>query len=100
MFSRFLLLSLVHVSLWGASEWVLIRTVDGTQVEGQTPSRTFHFERDGKLVDIPLGQVLSIHNAAPASDFEKGRIAQDLTAIQGQDRAARDKAVEELTAIG
>jgi hypothetical protein len=100
MFTRFLLLSLVQVSLWGASEWVLIRTVDGTQVEGQTPARTFHFERDGKLVDIPLAQILSVHNGAPASDFEKGRIAQDLAAIQGQDRSARDKAVEELTSIG
>ena len=47
-----------------------------------------------------LPQVLSIHSGAPASEFEAGRITQGLAAIQGTDRAARDQAVEELTAIG
>lgn len=100
MFKSFVFLSLLPSAVWSAPEWVLIRTVNGASIEGQIQSRAFHFERDGKPVEIALPQLLSIHNGAPASDFEADRIAQDLSSIQGPDRAARDQAVEELTAIG
>jgi hypothetical protein len=65
-------------------------------VEGQSQLRAVKLE--GKEVSLP--QILSIHSGAPASEFETGRITQGLVAIQGEDRAARDKAVEELTGIG
>ena len=84
-----------------ASETVLIRTVDGTQVEGVTLSHGFSIDREpGQKSELKLAGLLSIHNGMPASDFEAGRIAQGITAIQGTDRAARDLAVEELTGIG
>ena len=83
-----------------ASDWVLIRTVEGTQVEGLMRSRGFSVERDGQKSEANLARLLSLHNGMPASDFEAGRITQGITAIQGADRAARDLAVEELTAIG
>ena len=84
-----------------ASDWVLIRTVDGTQVEGVTLSRGFSIEQEaGQKFEVKLAGLLSIHNGLPASDFETGRITQGLIAIQSTDRQARDLAVEELTAIG
>jgi hypothetical protein len=82
-----------------ASDWVLIRTVDGTQVEGVTLARGFSVERSGQKSEVKLTGLLSIDSGMPASDFEAGRITQGITAIQGTDRAARDLAVEELTAI-
>jgi hypothetical protein len=94
--TRAFLLFFLPIALWAAPEWLLIRTVDGTLVEGQSQLRAVKLE--GKEVSLP--QILSIHNGAPASEFEAGRITQGLAAIQGEDRAARDKAVEELTAMG
>ena len=88
------------MALWGAPEWLLIRTVDGTQVEGQTQLSSLKVESEGKTAELRLARILSIHNAAPASDFEAGRIALGLAAIQATDRKASDQAVEELTAIG
>ena len=78
--------------LLAAPEWVLIRTSEGTQIEAQT-------NLPG-LMKVRASEILSIHNGAPASDKEKERITADLAAVQGKDRAARDLAVEELTAIG
>src|SRR5256885_318531 len=79
-----------------ASEWVLIRTVDGAQIEGQTTARGVAFDRS----NVPLAQILSVHNGAPASEFEAEKIEKGLAAVQGTDRAARDQAVEDLTFIG
>jgi hypothetical protein len=76
-----------------ASQRVLIRTVDGTVLEGDTALSAIG-------AAIRLDRVLSAHSAAPASDSEKGRIAAGFAAIQGADRKARDLAVEELTLIG
>jgi hypothetical protein len=76
-----------------ASERVLIRTVDGSAVEGDTT-----LSKIGNA--IRLDRVLSIHNAAPASGAEKSRIEAGIAAIQAADRKARDLAVEELTSIG
>ncbi len=100
MLNRLFLFSFFQLVLWGTPEWVLIRTVDGARVEGQTELSAFHFERDGRGFNISPGQILSVQNGSPASAFEASRISQDLAAIQAEDRAARDQAVEELTAIG
>jgi hypothetical protein len=100
MLVRLALLGCLTFSLSAAPDWVLIRTVDGNQVEGQTQARDVPFTQDGKTTAVKLLRVLSIHNGAAASEFEAGRIAQGIAAIQGTDRVARDRAVEELTAIG
>ncbi|MBK5292659.1 MAG: hypothetical protein JJE04_13395 [Acidobacteriia bacterium] len=91
MAMRFSVALLLGAALWGAPEWVLIRTVDGTVVEGRS---------SGRVGEISLAQILSVHNAAAASALEAGRIQTGLAAIQAQDRKARDQAVEELTSIG
>src|SRR4051812_32692672 len=96
MLMRMLPLFALSCTLWGAPEWLLIRTVDGKLVEGQSQLRSIKL--DG--ADIGVAQILSVHSGAQASEFEAGRIKADLAAIQGEDRAARDKAVDELTAIG
>lgn len=96
MRNRLFFLFVLPVALWSAPEWLLIRTMDGTLVEGQSSLRSLKV--DG--ADVALAKVLSVHSGAPASAFEAERITQGLAAIQGDDRAARDKAVEELTAIG
>jgi hypothetical protein len=89
MLHRFLPLLLMPVLLPGASDFVRVQTTDGTVLEGAAQTRS-----------VKLAQILSIHNGAPATDSEAARITAGLAAIQGTDRAARDKAVEELTAIG
>ncbi len=96
MRNRLFFLFVLPAALWAAPEWLLIRTVDGTLVEGQSSLRSLKV--DG--ADVALAQVLSVHSGAPASPFETERITQGMAAIQGDDRAARDKAVEELTSIG
>jgi hypothetical protein len=88
------------VALWGAPEWLLIRTVDGTQMEGHSDLKSIKLESEGKTTEFSLARILSINNGAPASDFETEQITKGLAAIQGTDRGARDQAVEELTAIG
>jgi len=98
--NRLIVSLLLPMSLCAAPEWLLIGAVDGTQVEGQTQLRSVKVESEGKTVDLPLSQILSIHNGAPASEFEAGRITSGLAAIQPGGRKARDQAVEELTAIG
>jgi hypothetical protein len=98
--NRLIVALLLPMALWGAPEWLLIRTIDGTQVEGQSQLSSVKLESEGKTTELKLARILSIHNAAPASEFEAGRITADLAAIQGTDRKARDRAVEELTAIG
>jgi hypothetical protein len=100
MASRLVLLLLFPLISWAAPEWVLIRMTDGTQLEGQMQVRNLSFERAGKTTSLALTQILSIHNGAPASEFEAGRITAGIAAIQGKERAARDQAVDELTAIG
>ena len=93
------LLLLVSVSVaWPASAHrVLIHTTDGQTLEGDT---TLTAIKVAGADAIPLDRLLSIHSGAPASDTEQSRIEAGLTAIQGEDRKARDRAVEELTAIG
>ncbi len=100
MFRLALAFFLLPLALCGASEWVLIRTIDGAQIEGQTNLRTVQIETGGRTSSIPLARLLSANSAAAASEQEAGLIVSDLAAIQATDRKARDAAVEELTAIG
>lgn len=100
MLRRATLLCVFPLLLVGATDWVLIRTTDGTQVEGQADLSNVSLTSDGKTVKIRPAEVLSIHNGAPASNVESEKISANLVTIQGKERAARDQAVEELTAIG
>jgi hypothetical protein len=87
---RYLALSLVCCGLLSAaSDWVLIRTTEGAEKEGQA-----------NLAALKAPSLLSFHSGAAPSEKEKERISQGITAIQASDRGARDAAVEELTAIG
>lgn len=83
------LLLLAPAVLSAASEWVMIRTTEGTVIEAQA-----------NLASLRMPSVVSFHSGAAASASEKDRIAAGLAAVQGKDRAARDEAVEELTNIG
>ena len=94
------LLLLSPALLAGASATVSIRNIDGAQVEGRTELRTLQVESKGKTISYRLPEILSVHNGAPASEFETERITAGLSAIQGSERKARDLAVEELTSIG
>ncbi len=100
MLRRAILSLLLPVFLTAAPPWVMVRMTDGTTLEGRTQLKTVPFERDGKPGALPIADVLSIHNGAPASEFENGRITAGIAAIQGKERAQRDLAVEELTYIG
>ena len=94
--NRLIVSLLLPMSLCAAPEGLLIRAVDGTQVEGQTQLRSVKVESEGKTVDLPLSQILSIHNGAPASEFEAGRIRAGLAAIQAGGQKARDQALQTL----
>src|SRR5215203_2380682 len=83
------LLFLCSCILPAASDWILVRTTEGAEIEGQASIAVFGNR-----------SVLSFHSGTAASDKEKERIAAGIAAIQGSDRGARDAAVEELTTIG
>lgn len=87
---RYCILSLLcSCLLTAASDIVLIRTTDGTSMEGRAD-----------IAALGQPRILSFHSGAPLSDVEKDRVAAGIAAIQSSDREARDAAVEELTAIG
>ena len=54
----------------------------------------------GRAVDVKLTELLPVHNGASASEMETARIKNGIADNQGADHKARDRAVEELTAIG
>ena len=88
--TRYVAMSLLCAGLLSAApDWVLIRTTDGAEMEGQV-----------SLHALKTPSILSFQNGAPASDKEKERITAGIAAIQSGNRAARDAAVEELTTIG
>lgn len=87
---RYLALSLLCSGLLSAaSDWVLIRTTEGAEIEAHAD-----------VAALRVRSLLSFHSGTAVSAIEKDRIAAGLAAVQGQDRPARDAAVEELTAIG
>jgi hypothetical protein len=92
-------LILLLAALPAISATVLIRTVDGKQVEGETAAR-FKLQHAASTTDVRLEEVLSVHTAHAASAAESAKIEAGITAIQGADRKARDQAVEALTNIG
>src|SRR5262245_56084762 len=92
MSSRLACALLIPLLASAATHHVMIRTMDGNMIEADTSLAT--------VGSVRMERILSIHNAAPASDAEKGRIQADIATVQGKDRKARDLAVEELTAIG
>lgn len=100
MLNRLLLALLIPAVLRCAPGTVLIRTVDGTEMEGETALRSIKIEAQGKTTEYRVAEILSLHNGTPASEFEMRRIAAGLVAIESNDRKARDQAVEELTNIG
>src|SRR2546429_7562792 len=100
MSNRLIVSLLLPMALWGAPEWLLIRTVDGHQVEGQSQLSSVKVESEGKTAELKLARILSIHSAAPASEFEAGRITADLAAVRATERKVGDPAVGGLTAIG
>jgi hypothetical protein len=70
----------------------MLRLTDGSVVEGPA---SFSIAGTG------AAQILSFHSASTASPAEAQQIAADLAVVQAdKDRAARDQAVERLTAIG
>ena len=75
--------------MFGASDWVLIRTTEGTKIEAQVT-----------LAALKAHPIASFHSGSGLSEKEKSAVSAGIAAIQGKDRAARDVAVEELTAIG
>ena len=90
MLNRLIVSLWLPMALWGAPEWLLIRTVDGNQVEGQSQLSSLKVDSEGRPAELRMTRILSVHNAAPASEFEAGRIAAGLAAIQGTDRKASD----------
>ena len=100
MLKRILLPLLLPAALQCAPAWLLIRTTDGNQVEGQTQLKSVRITTNGRVVDLKLSELLSVHNGAPPTELEAERIKNGIAAIQGADRKTRDLAVEELTAIG
>lgn len=90
---------LIPGCLLAASSSVLIRTTDGQRLEGQA-ELTLVVTQAGKPVKVAAADLLTVHSAAPASDAETAKITAGLAAIAGTDRAARDSAVLELTALG
>lgn len=79
---------------------ILVRTVDGKQLEGETTLRSVKVQHAGSTTEVRLDDLLSLHTAHPASAAEAAKIDTGITAIQGADRKLRDAAVEDLTNIG
>lgn len=78
---------------------VRLLTRDGKVMEGRLSAKEFTV--NGPPSRVVNGEtLLSLNLAADASRHEAERIAADLAAVQGADRAARDAAVAELTEIG
>jgi hypothetical protein len=72
-----------------ASEWVLVRTTAGANIEGQAD-----------IAALGKHAVLSFHSGIAPSEKESELIRAGIAAVQGNERAAREAAVEELTTIG
>lgn len=75
---------------------MLVLKTDGTTVEGATTRKKVSV--NGR--DVAIEKIASIHNAAPLSAAEEQRAQAGFAAILGTDRAARDKAVADVTTLG
>jgi hypothetical protein len=83
------LLSVCSGLLAGGTDWILLRTTEGAEIEGQAD-----------IAALGKNPVLSFHSGAATSDGENERIRRGLAAVQGTDRSIRDAAIEDLTEIG
>lgn len=97
---RSLLLSLIPFLALARDTTIQIVTTEGRVLEDTTSLAALPVTIDGQARRLPLASILSIHNAAPASPSETQRIEAGLAAIAGPDRAARDRALEDLTTLG
>jgi hypothetical protein len=97
---RLFLLALLALPLLARETTLLVLTKDGTTSEVTTSLSSIRVTIDGKPRTLPLASLLSVHNGEPATAAEAEKIAAGIAAIQGKDRAARDLAVEQLTALG
>ncbi len=97
---RLLLLALLALPLLAKETTLLVHSKDGATREVTTSLASIRVTIDGKLRSLPLASLLSVHNGEPATADEAEKIAAGVAAIQGKDRAGRDLAVEQLTAIG
>jgi hypothetical protein len=80
---------------------VQVLTREGKTLEGDVIPASLDLAMDGKVRKIALRDVLSIACGAPASPSEAAHITADLAAVSANtDRAGREQAVGELTAIG
>ncbi len=82
----------------GTTVSILMR--DGTSIEGTIQEAALKATINGKMQTFGLNAVLSVEIGDAASSTEAARIAADLAALQGTDRAAQDAATEQLTDIG
>ncbi len=95
-----LLVPFILAAVSHAAVTVSILTTEGKNFEGVTALKKVAVKVGGARREIPIERVLSIHSGAAASAWETARIEAGIAAIQGKERAPRDAAVEELTAIG
>jgi hypothetical protein len=77
-----------------------VRTRDGELIEGALALPALAFAVDGAQRTVAVGDLLSLHSAAAASDAENARIAGGLAALAATDAKAAEAAAEELTDIG
>ena len=91
---------LAILPLFAKESAVYLQLKVGAATETKTTLTAIKVTMDGKSRTIPLSSLLSVHNGDAASVSENDKISKGLAAIQGDDRKARDLALEQLTAIG
>jgi hypothetical protein len=96
--ASFAALLVASTSARAETVWLLLK--DGRALETDARSTEIRFQADGRERTVPLRNLLSWNSGSPASDVEAARITAGLAAVTGTDRAARDRAVEDLARIG
>ncbi len=80
---------------------VQLLTRDGKSVEGSLTTASLDVATGGKVRKIALRDVLSVAFGGPVSPSEQAHITADIATVSANtDRAARERAVGELTDIG
>lgn len=88
------------------AETLLVRTVNGQWLEGESPLKAIPItEAGGRVRNLAISQLLSAHSGAPASPTEEAAITEMLPRIAARDQKDSDRkkvdaAVEELSNIG
>lgn len=105
---RLVPLLLCALAAFARQNTVLILDKEGKTIEGPVTVAAIRVAVNGAARKVPLDSILSIHSGEPASASESARIAAGIADIQAytnevipsEPRRKRDRAVEELTAIG